>query len=213
MTIAPMEIVPLKTIYGEEKAWLRLSEMPSHEVCRNAAVRYDAAKASYTVTSFGIDFLVSTAERALSSSSPLAPLFLERLGDFFRLSLLWYLTSAKDIPFSNRLVRPLDVRGGHRFFSGTHALPLDRLGSIYGRDRTGFEERGTMLGGECVAFGDGAVRLFPFPRIPLYLILWLEDEEFPSRVDLLFDSTCDLQVSLSDILWSVAMMGCLSMAD
>jgi len=208
-----MEIVPLKTIHGEDKAWACLSEMPSGQVCRNADVRYDAAAATYTVTSFGIDFLVSTAAREISSTSPRAPLFLERLGDFFRLSLLWYLTSAKDIPSSNRLVRPLDVRGGHRFFSGTHTLPLDRLAAKYGRDRSGFQERGKMLGGESAAFGDAAIRLSPLPRVPTYVILWLEDEEFPARVDLLFDSTCDLQLSLSDILWSVAMLSCLSMLD
>ncbi|MGE5894213.1 MAG: hypothetical protein ACM34I_09180 [bacterium] len=44
-------------------------------------------------------------------------------------------------------------------------------------------------------------------------MLWLEDEEFPPRVDLLFDSTCDIQISLSDIIWSVAIMTCLVMLE
>jgi hypothetical protein len=43
------------------------------------------------------------------------------------------------------------------------------------------------------------------PRIPVTLILWLSDEEFPARADLLFDSTCEIHLPL-DILWSIAMM-------
>ncbi|MFO0752145.1 MAG: DUF3786 domain-containing protein [Thermodesulfovibrionales bacterium] len=42
------------------------------------------------------------------------------------------------------------------------------------------------------------------------LILWLEDEEFPPRVDLLLDSTCELQLPL-DIVWSIAMLSLLVM--
>ncbi|MBI3593004.1 MAG: DUF3786 domain-containing protein, partial [Nitrospirae bacterium] len=45
---------------------------------------------------------------------------------------------------------------------------------------------------------------------PVALILWAADEEFPSRVDLLFDSTCELQLPL-DIIWSIAMMSLLLM--
>jgi hypothetical protein len=40
------------------------------------------------------------------------------------------------------------------------------------------------------------------------VILWLADEEFPPRIDILFDSTCELQLPL-DIIWSIAMMSLL----
>jgi hypothetical protein len=48
------------------------------------------------------------------------------------------------------------------------------------------------------------------PRIPVTLILWLKDEEFHPRADLLLDSTCELQLPL-DIIWSIAMMSVLVM--
>ncbi len=41
--------------------------------------------------------------------------------------------------------------------------------------------------------------------VPLTLILWQEDDEFPARCSLLFDETCELQLP-PDILWSVAML-------
>jgi hypothetical protein len=48
------------------------------------------------------------------------------------------------------------------------------------------------------------------PRIPVIMILRLGDEEFPPRVDLLLDSTCELHLPL-DIIWSIAMMSALVM--
>jgi hypothetical protein len=54
------------------------------------------------------------------------------------------------------------------------------------------------------------LKLLPFPRIPVFLILWLKDEEYPPRADLLFDSTCEAQAPL-DIIWSIAMVSLLVM--
>ena len=59
-------------------------------------------------------------------------------------------------------------------------------------------------------YGDASLQLLPLPRIPISLTLWLEDDEFPARVDIMFDSTCELQLP-TDIIWSVAMMSALVM--
>jgi hypothetical protein len=42
------------------------------------------------------------------------------------------------------------------------------------------------------------------------LSLWIADEEFPARADLLLDSSCDFQLP-PDITWSIAMMTVLVM--
>ncbi len=92
-------------------------------------------------------------------------------------------------------------------------LPLDRVENRFGKDKMGFLERGLRFGAEIVRYGDAAVRLFPLPRVPVTIILWLDEGEFPARANLLFDSTVDYQISLSDIVWSIAMMSTLVMID
>ncbi|TAN40310.1 MAG: DUF3786 domain-containing protein [Nitrospirae bacterium] len=206
-----LELVPLKTVHGEEKVWNLISELSPVDICARAGVTCDQGGKIFTVRSFGIDFRLSASQRSISSDSPLASLFLEQLKDFFRLPMLWYLTSAKDIPCTNRLIKPIDVKGGQRFFSGTHVLPLDKLAEKYGKDKELFLRKGAELGAEVVGHGDAALRFYPLPNVPITLILWLEDEEFPARVDLLFDSTCDLQIALSDIIWSLATLTALVM--
>ncbi len=89
-------------------------------------------------------------------------------------------------------------------------LPLNRLAQKYGNDGNGFIEKGKSLGGEIQNYGDASIRLLPFPGVPVVLSLWLSDEEFPARADLLLDSSCDLQLP-PDIAWSVAMMSVLVM--
>jgi Domain of unknown function (DUF3786) len=207
------ELVPIKTGGGEAKAWDAVAELRPKDVCSGAAVSYDGAGGSYLVRSFGIDFIVSPERRTIASGDPRAALFLGRYKDFFRLSVLWYLTSAKDIPATGRLIRPLDVRGGQRFFAGTHTLPLDQIAERFGSDKGAFAQRGLQFGAELVKAGDAAVRLYPLPRVPVTVILWEQDEEYPARATLFFDSTVDFQLSLSDIVWSVAMMAALVLGE
>ncbi len=208
-----IELVPIKTIGGEAKAWETLSGLAPKEVCAGAHATYDAQSGTYAIKAFSVDFTVSPAERTILSDDPRSVLFLGRYKDFFRLALLWYMTSAKNIPATERLIRPLDVKGGQRFFTGTHVLPLDRVQERYGRDKAGFILRGVKFGADIANFGDAAVRLYPLPRVPVTMILWLEDEEFPARATLFFDSTVDFHISLSDIVWSVAMMATLVMLE
>jgi Domain of unknown function (DUF3786) len=207
------ELVPLKTVWGEAKAWETLAGLRPRDVCSGARAVYDKASRIYTMQAFGIDFIVSLDERTITSSDPKSELFLERYKDFFKLAVPWYMTSAKDIPATGRLISPIDVKGGQRFFSGTHVLPLDRIKERFGRDKVAFVERGLRFGAEIVRVGDAAVRIYPLPRVPVTIILWLQDEEYPARATLFFDSTVDFQLSLSDIVWSVAMMTTLVMGE
>lgn len=193
---------------GEDKAWELLASMKPEEVCRAALVSYDAGSGLYTIKSFGMNFHVSVKDRTISSAAPGSDVLLQRLSYFFRLSVLWYLVNARDIACTGRLVKLQSIKGGDIFTRGSHVLPLEPLAGKYGKNREGFLAKGKSLGGEFEKLGDASLRLYPLPRVPVVLALWIEDEEFPARADLLFDSTCDLHIP-ADIIWSVAMMSVL----
>jgi hypothetical protein len=164
--------------------------------------------------SYGRDFLVNPCEMLIASADGRGDLFLGKLRDFFRLAVLWYMSNAKEIPPTGRLLRPTDVKGGHRFTVGTHVLPLDAIAQRFRRDPEGFLSLGRAYGAEVLpGMADAALRFYPLPRVPVTLLLWLEDEEFPARVDIFFDSTCEFQLALSDVIWAVAMMTCVIMVD
>ncbi len=197
---------------GENKAWELLAGLDSADVCRCAKASCNAASLTYRVRSFGTDFDVSPVSKTIAGIGPGGTVLLGKLGYFFRLSLLWYLVSAKEVSETGRLVKLESMKGGEIFSKGSHVLPLEPLARKYGKDGEGFVRKGLSLGGEAMQLADAAVRLLPLPRIPVVLGLWLEDDEFPARADLLFDSTCQLQVA-TDVLWSVAMMTVLVMME
>lgn len=193
---------------GIEKAWEVLSSLRPEDVAKGAGVLYKDKE--YIVRSLGMDFAVNLSTKQITALNPEGEFLVKRLGYFFNHSLLWYLIGAKDAPATGRLIKPQSLKGGHHFFSGSHELPLQALASKYGSDREGFLKKGTMLGARVLSYGDASVELYPLPRIPITIILWLSDEEFPERADLLFDSTIEIHLPL-DIIWSVAMFTLLSM--
>ncbi len=195
---------------GEQKAWEILEKLNPNDVCRRADVIFDKASGLYTLKSYSMDFYISPKKREIFSNSAGSDVLLHKLGYFFKLSALCYLNNAKDIPLTERLVKPDNLRGGQLFFRGSHVLPLDKIAGKYGDNIKGFLTKGKNLSGEQLEYGDASLRLFPFPNVPVVVILWGADDEFPSRADLLFDSTSELQL-LIDNIWSIAMMSILIM--
>ena len=198
------------TSSGEEKAWDILQTLEPSNVCRDASVAFDVNLGRYILRSFCSDFHINPEEKTIKSLNLTGENILKKYGYFFVHSSLWYLIHAKDIPFTGRLVKPVNIKGGESFFRGSHVLPLDSAATIYGSDRESFMKRGEKLCAEVLNYGDASLRLLPLPRIPVTLILWLKDEEFQPRAELLLDSTCEMQLPL-DIIWAIAMLSVLVM--
>ena len=197
-----------KLISGEEKAWEMILDIDPVDVCRRANVTYNRDTASYLLKSFGFEFSISPRGREIKNLSEKGKILATRLAYFFNHSVLSYLLNAKEIPLSGRLIKPENIRGGEFFFQGSHMLPLDKVAEKYGNGKEGFITRGQELSGRLLGYGDASFELLPLPRVPVTLILWLTDEEFPARLDILFDSTCEIQVPI-DIIWSIGMMSIL----
>ena len=195
---------------GEEKAWEILKGLHPADVCKNASVFYDEKSDHYVLKSFCSDFQINVQEKIIKSPDHSGEVILNRYGYFFVHSCLWYLIHSKDIPFTGRLSSPASLRGGDIFFRGSHVLPLDRLAKAYGTDKQSFIEKGKELCADSLTYGDASIQLFPLPRVPVNLVLWTGDEEFPSRAEMLLDSSCEIQLPL-DIIWSIAMLSVLVM--
>ncbi len=193
-----------RQVQGKEWAWERLAESDPVEVCRRAAVTYSEDQ-GYEVPLFSLPIIVNPSNRSFTPKGPETQFLLTKLAYFSRLSLLHYLLSAQTLPPTGRLLSPSELSAGQFYSTGSHVLPLDPIASRFSNDPEGFLAQCARFGGEPRGFGDAAAEFFAFPRVPVALILWLEDEEFPPRCSLLFDQIGEVQVP-PDILWSIAMM-------
>ena len=190
---------------GEKQAWDLLLVLNPEIVQKNANVMYDEGLSTYDLICFGQHIKVSLLDRNISGTSDTADTLMNELGDYSRLSILNYLVNVREVPLTGQLVRPADLSGSDLFTRGTHILPLDKIADLFNNDKEAFLKKGRKLGGSEIEYGDMSIRLFPFPRIPVVLIVWSGDDEFPPRSSLLFDSSCTFHIPI-DILWSTAML-------
>ncbi len=195
---------------GEAVAWELLAACDPQEVCARAGADYSVEEESYVLPVFGFPVVVDLVARAMRGSCADSEFVLARAAYFSRLSILHYLLGAKEIVPSGRLVKPAELKSGQIYLHGSHLLPLDKIAARFAHDPEGFAAQAAQFGGERRQYGDAAAELRPFPRVPITLIFWREDEEFPARSYLLFDETCEQHLP-PDILWSVAMMCALVM--
>ncbi|HLB25178.1 MAG TPA: DUF3786 domain-containing protein [Nitrospirota bacterium] len=187
---------------GEDKAWRELSEADPEAVAKRSLAGYLPESGNYVLDIFGEPYLADPAARKVTNLREPG----KRIEYLLGLSVPVYLSQAKELPPSGELVK--ELRGGDFFFRGSHVLPLDAVADKYGKDRELFIEAGRALGGyPAERIGDAAFRFRVFPRVEMAFVLWLEDDEFPARASLLFDSNADRQMAL-DVVWAVALVAC-----
>ncbi|MFW5970662.1 MAG: DUF3786 domain-containing protein [Desulfovermiculus sp.] len=193
---------------GINESWEVLAGRDPQVVQAAALARYDPQTGTYHVPCLGQTIAVHMQERILDSPSSLGRLLLNGYPEYAKLSILRYLAHARDRPLSGELIKPSQLPGGDFFASGSHVLPLNSLARRFDRQKDDFLRRGEILGGKASCYGDVSLELYPFPRIPVHIILWFGDEEFEARATLLVDSSCREHMAV-DILWSTCMMSLL----
>ena len=190
---------------GEERAWDCLSGLDSSDVCRRSLAILSPSGDGYVLDLFGCPVTVAPERRVISGSCADSEWLLTKMAYFSHLAILHYLIGAQAIPLSGRLIRTSDLKAGPIYYQGSHTLPLDALAARYATNAEAFLAQGIRFGGSRQPYGDAALVLVPFPRIPVTFVLWREDEEFAARADLLFDASCEQHVP-ADILWSIAVL-------
>jgi hypothetical protein len=104
---------------------------------------------------------------------------------------LLYLNHVRSLhPLGRDIVGVKDLKEAH-YFKGRHELRLTPLLERYGEDLAGFESAAAYCEGQALDMADKAYRFLPFPRVPLYYLLWKGDAEFKPRISVLFDRTIE----------------------
>jgi len=182
-----------------EDLWNMLSELDVIDVEQRSLSEYNPETQSYRLRILNRDYDISPANRSVK----LADSFSDQSPDFYlQLATINYLIGAKDLPLIGKWTAETQFPSGPLFFRGSHKMPTHKLEKAFGRNQDGFASLSLSHGGKIVDGGDCALEFFFFPRLPVKLILWLADEEFPARMIFLFDQSANQHFKL-DGLWVV----------
>jgi hypothetical protein len=173
--------------------WERLRAAPPDGVAARAAVEYDAAQAAYRVPLCGLELRVApAAKRVECADGP--------PGYEAELLCVQYLLTAQDEPLAGEWALPRTLPYGDFFFRSPHDLPTAKLEEAFGGRLDAFREAAEAVGGTPLAMGDAAYEFRALPRVPVGVILWGADDEFPARAQFLLDKAAHRQLPI-DALW------------
>jgi hypothetical protein len=180
--------------------WEKLSKLHPTDVCNRTEAIYNPTREGFVLPVYNLRYLILPKTKKILRMEWDDQTVEEKLHHFFYLIVLVYLTEAKDVKPTHTWVSGKELKGGSTFFQGSHSLQVEDLESIYGKDPDVFLKAGMKLGGSEILYGDKGFSLEVFPKVPLGYILWKGDDEFPSRITVLFDSTIESHLPL-DVIW------------
>ena len=180
--------------------WEKLAGLHPTDVCNRSEAIYHPSREGFVLAVYNEKYLVLPQLRKILRMEGNDQPVDEELPFFLSLMILAYLLEAKEVKPSHTWVSGKDLKGGATFFRGPHGLDVRDLEERYGRNPEAFLRAGRELGGSEVLFGDKGFSLEVFPKVPMAYVLWKGDEEFPPRVNVLFDSTIQDHLPL-DVIW------------
>jgi hypothetical protein len=121
--------------------------------------------------------------------------------------LILHYLSATEIPMtSDHWISYREIPGASFYFGAFIKRAVDPLKKVFGQNLSGFTKAAGQLHGKKIDNGDAAFEFKALPAVPLQLILWSGDEEFPAEANILFDNTIGQILSPEDVAWLAGMV-------
>ena len=112
----------------------------------------------------------------------------EALNTFDLTMLAYYFEVCDGAPMSNEWIAFNQIPGGLFYAQAFQGYSGDELARVFGNDAEGFMDANEKLGGRREFFGNLAYSCQVLPRVPIMVVCWLGDEEFPPSYRMLFDA-------------------------
>jgi hypothetical protein len=116
-----------------------------------------------------------------------------------KILMLHYVIQAKGTPISDKRIAYKELPEGADYFLTFHKRAIKPIIDHFGNEPQRLLDVSKILGGHKADYGDVAVTIDAFARVPITLILWRGDEEFPPEGNILFDSTTPDYLPAEDI--------------
>ena len=177
----------------ESAKWDALAERDMAQIANLTLTEVDAASGLLRIGFLNREIFVDAGTRCLRTRGQSG---FEKLSlPLLELVVLDYLTRVNRLYALGREMVGVDDLAEAHYFTGRNRLQTHFLLARYADDPNGFSAAGKRLGGRIEPMAQAAVRLNPFPRIPVYYLLWLGNSEFAPRLSILFDRSIEKALS------------------
>ena len=188
--------------------FLDLKSCDPEEVVFRTGCEFDETSGQYIVKVWGNNYCVDLNKCEVRPERS----GLKTYHEYLYLFILYYLMKSKNILPSGEWVSEKDIPGGAAFFRGPHTIPVDLITGRFGDNIDLFKKESEKLGGVPIELADAAYVFQITPTIPVAVLHWQGDEDFPSEARLLFDRTIEQHLPL-DIIYALAVEICHSLGE
>lgn len=122
------------------------------------------------------------------------------VGKETKITILHYLITSKGTPLTGKSVDFRQVPGGNFYYSTLIKLVHKPFLETFGERPQDFVSSGKSIGGNGADFKDFSMKFPVFPNVPVTVVLYKGDEEFPPDCKFLFDSNIADYLSAEGIL-------------
>jgi len=117
-----------------------------------------------------------------------------------KLLIMHYFLHAKGTPLSNTPMAFKELKEGANYFPTYSLRAIKPLVDFFGKKPETLLDVAQKLGGMKADYGDAAVTISAFPRVPITLVMWRGDDEFPPEANILFDNTVSDYLATEDLI-------------
>ncbi|GAB4347426.1 MAG: DUF3786 domain-containing protein [Candidatus Abyssubacteria bacterium] len=177
---------------AREIAWSKLEKRDLSKTASDGLLQLDSA--GRIVVPFLADrYLVDVGARKVlfESGAELYP--------FLTVLILHYLVGVDERPLTGEWISFREFEGGDVYIAAFTNRTLNPLKKAFGDRPELLVPASEPLGAERIEFGDVGLRVPVFPKVPLAVIVWRGDEEFPPEANVLFDKTAKSILDTEDL--------------
>ncbi|MDI6708218.1 MAG: DUF3786 domain-containing protein [Candidatus Thermoplasmatota archaeon] len=180
-------------LHALEVSWEKLLSLDPSITAENANVNFDKAREEFTVPWLNEIFYVKLETKEVVASNG------QSANTLLSLVILRYLLGSKNIELSDRLVSFRDLHGGDIYYGVFERSVIKPIVKNFVSQPEKLIEVASLFGGRKLDYGDASVEIKVFPRLPITIILWKEDEEVPGSANVVFDESAKYQLSAEEI--------------
>lgn len=182
--------------------FLELARLNPSDVCRRTSCTFDEIRNCYILPIWGVDYAIYPEACRVECAEGSRPLH-----EYFTLFAMHYLLSAQEIHTADKWISEKDLPGGVTFFRGPHEIPTHRITEKVKNSVEAFKQLGCAYNGVPLEMADAAFIFHITDRIPVAILYWIGDDEFPAESKILYDKTLPQHFAL-DIVFALAVGLC-----
>lgn len=99
-----------------------------------------------------------------------------------------------------------EIPGATFYFAAFVKRAVDPLKKVFGQNAQGFCGAAERLMGAPLEVGDAGFEFRVFPKVPVRLVLYVGDEEFPAEANILFERGIEQGLLPEDVAWMAGML-------